>query len=164
MTRCLVNERNWAESTEQLRFHPSRVEVCSVNSPQAGHVFHWAIMQPIVRDDPWHYIDQLCIHALVSGCTFAAATCCARLSACSHRSLNILTVLEPMGLSSRSWLLLLASYHMVLTRERKNLSRIAREMEICSTFAWSVPTLVLKNNKRFPGFEIFRRTVYWSIW
>ena len=41
-----------------------------------------------------------------------------------------------MGLSSLSRLILLASHCMVLTRERKNSSRIAREMEIFSIFAF----------------------------
>ena len=41
-----------------------------------------------------------------------------------------------MGLSSRSRLILLASHRMVLTRERKNSSRIAREIEIFSIFAF----------------------------
>ena len=31
------------------------------------------ILQPIVRDDPWHHIDQLCIRALTSAREFAAA-------------------------------------------------------------------------------------------
>ena len=60
----------------------------------------------------------------------------------SCRSLNILTAHEPMGLSSRRRMLLLASHCMALTRERKNPSRIAREIEIFSVFAWLVPTLV----------------------
>ena len=60
------------------RFPPPSVEVCSVGSPRAGRVFEWAITQPIVRDDPWHHIVQLCIRARTSARTFAAATCCAR--------------------------------------------------------------------------------------
>ena len=37
-----------------------------------------------------------------------------------------------MGLSSRRWLILLASHRMALTRERKSSSRIARQIEIFS--------------------------------
>ena len=72
--------------------------------------------------------------------------------------LNILTVLEPMGPSSRRWLILLASHRMALSRERTNPSRIAREIEIFSIFDWSVPKLVPKHNSRF---WVFRRTVCW---
>ena len=48
---------------------------------------------------------------------------------------------------------------MALTRECKNPSRIAREIEIYSIFAWLVPTLVPKHNSRF---RVFRRTICWS--
>ena len=89
-----MTARNRAESTELSRFPPSRVEFCLVDSPRAGRVFEWAIAQFIVRDDPWHHIDQLCICALTSAHAFAAATCCARTCASSHRSINILTQLQ----------------------------------------------------------------------
>ena len=72
-----------------------------------------------------------------------------RLRTRSSRSLNILTVREPTSLSSRRWLLLLALHRMALTRERKNLSRIAREIEISQFFGWFVPTFVPKHNSRF---------------
>ena len=65
------------------------------------------------------------------------------------------------GLSSRRRLLLLASHRMALTRERKNPSRIAREIEIFSIFAWLVLTLVPKQNSRF---WVFRRTISWTWW
>ena len=106
--------------------------------PSAGRVFEWAIKQSIVCDDPWHHIDQLCIRALTLACAFATATCCARSRARRRRSLNILR--EPMGLSSRRLLLLLASHRMAQTRERKNPNRIARQIEIFSNFSWLVPT------------------------
>ena len=88
------------------------------------------------------------MRALTSACAFAAATSCARPRARRHRSLNILTTREQMGLSSCRRLILLASHS---TRERKNSSRIAREIEI--------PTLVPKNNLRF---RVFRHTICWS--
>ena len=156
--RYLVNTRIWAESTELSRFPPPRVEFCS---PRASRIFERAITQLIMRDDPWHHINQLCIRALTSAHAFAAATCCARPRACRHRSLNILKACEPMGFSSRRLLLLLASYCMALTRERKNPSRIARQIEIFSTwiFASLVPTLVPKHNSRF---LVFRSTICWS--
>ena len=99
-------------------------------------------------------LDIMCIRALTSARAFAAATCRAGPRARPHRSLNILTEREPMGLSSRRRLILLASHRMALTRERKNPSQIAREIEIFSIFAWSVgtnlvPTLVPKHNSRF---------------
>ena len=76
--------------------------------------------------------------ALTSARAFAAATWCARPCERSSRSLNILTVREPICLSSRRQLILLASYRMALTRERKNSSRIAREIEIFSILlGWS---------------------------
>ena len=50
---------------------------------------------------------------------------------------------------------------MALTRERKNPSRIAREIEIFSIFAWLVLTLVPKQNSRF---WVFRRTISWTWW
>ena len=161
MSRYLVNARNRAESTEQSRFPPARVGFCSVGSRRAGRVFEWAITQPFVRDDPWHHNNQLWIRALTSGRAFAAATCRARPRARRRRSLNILTAREPIGLSSRRWLILLASHRMALTRERKNSSRIAREIEIFSIFAWLVPTLVPKHNSRL---RAFRRTICWSWW
>ena len=74
---------------------------------------------------------------------------------------NILTACEPMGLSSRSKLLLLASQRMALTRESKNASRIAREIEILSILALSVPTWFPKHNSRF---RVFCRTICWSWW
>ena len=58
-----------------------------------------------------------------------------------------------MGLCSRRRLLLLASHRMAPIRERKNPSRIAREIEIFSIFAWLVPTLVPKHNARFRAFR-----------
>ena len=59
---------------------------------------------------------------------------------------QILTVREPMGLSSRQILLLLASHSILLTRERKNLSQIAQEIKFISNFAsCSVPKLVPNN-------------------
>ena len=161
MSRYLVKARNRAESTEQSRFPPPRVDFCSVGSPRACRVFEWAIAQPIVRDDPWHHIDQLCIRALTSARAFAAATCRARPRARRRRSLNILTAREPMGPSSRRRLILLASHCMALARERKKPSRIAREIEIFSIFAGWVPTLVPKHNSRF---RIFRHTLCWSLY
>ena len=161
MSCYLVNARNRAGSTESSRFPPPRVEFCSVGSSRACSIFERAITLPIVRDDPWHHIDQLCIRALTSARAFAAATCRAGPRARRRRSLNILTAREPMGLSSRRRLILLASHRMALTRERKNSSRIAREIEIFSNFAWLVPTLVPKHNSRF---WVFRRTICWSWW
>ena len=108
---------------------------------------HWvllnerAITQPVVRDNPWHHIDQLCMRALTAervGST-AAATCSARQHAPHSRSLNIFPAQEPMGLSSRCQLFLLASHHMALTGWRKNSNQIAWEIEIFSIFAWLVP-------------------------
>ena len=52
----------------------------------------------------------------------AAATRSAGPRARRRRSLNILTARKPMCLSSRHWLILLASHRMALTRERKNSS------------------------------------------
>ena len=43
---------------------------------------------------------------------------------------------EPMGLSTRRRLILLASHRMALTRERKNSSQIAREIEIFNFRFW----------------------------
>ena len=57
-------------------------------------------------------------------------TCFATESVHHSRSLNSLTAREPNGLSSRSWLLLLSSYHMVLPSECKNPSQFAWEIEI----------------------------------
>ena len=71
MSRYLVNARNRAESTEWSRFSPPRVEVCSVGSPRTGRDFEWAITKSIVRNNPWHHIDQLCTHALTSARAFA---------------------------------------------------------------------------------------------
>ena len=164
MSPYLVNAKNQAESTEQSRIPPprnARVEFCSVGSPQADRVFEWDLKQPIVSDDPWHHIDQLCICALTSASVFAATTCWARQCVCSSKSLNILTAHEPMGLSSCGRLLLLASHCMVLTREHKNPSWIAREIKIFSIFLWLVHTLILKHNLRFLA---FRRTICWSWW
>ena len=161
MSRYPVNARNQAVSTELSRFPPPCAEFCWVCSPHAGCVFEWAITQPIVHDYPWHHIDQLWICALTSACAFAAATCCAGPRAPRSRPLNILTAREPMSLSSRRQLLLLALHRMALTRERKNPSQIAREIEIFSIFAWLVPTLVPKHNSRF---WVFRRTICWSWW
>ena len=129
MSRYLVNARNRAESTEPSRFPPPHVEVCLFGSQHACRIFERAITQPTVRDDPWHYVDQSSIRALTSALAFAAATCRAGLHASRRRSLNILTAREPMGLSLRHWLILLASHGMALTRERKNSSRIAREIK-----------------------------------
>ena len=161
MLRCLVNARNRAESTELSRFSPPRFKVCSGRSPRAGRVFEWAIAQSIVRDDPWHHIDQLCIHALTLARAFAAATCCARPRARSSRSLNIWTACELIGLSSRSQLLLLASYRVALTRERRILSWIAREIKIFSSFACLVPAFFPKHNSKF---RALLSTICWSWW
>ena len=58
-------------------------------------------------------------------------------------------------------LILSASYHMVLTRERKNSSPIAQEIKIFSIFAWLVPTMVLKHYLRL---WVFSSTICWSWW
>ena len=84
----LVNARNWAELTEKSRFLPPTVEVCLVCPQRAGLVFEWEITQPTVRDDYWHYIEQLCICAFTSARAFAATTCHTRPRARSSRSLN----------------------------------------------------------------------------
>ena len=65
-----------------------------------------------------------------------AARECARHSS---RSLNILTVREPMGLSTPSQLLVLASYRMTLTRESKSPSRIARKIKLFLKFCLVCP-------------------------
>ena len=117
-----------------IEISPSRA------SPRAGRVFEWAITQPIVRDDPWHNIDKLCIRALTSERALPppyAARDRARPAA-GAEALHVpqhLTAIEPMGLCSHRQLLLLASHCMALTGERKNPSRIAQEMEISSIFA-----------------------------
>ena len=82
-------------------------------------------------------------------------------ASCSSKSLSILIVLEPFGLSSHSRLLLLASHRMVLTTECKNLSRITQEIKISQfLLCWS-PTFVLKHNSR-P--QVFSSTICWSWW
>ena len=96
-----------------------------------SRIFERAIAQPIVRDDPWHHLDQLTYVLLLwrahSPPRHAARNCARR-----RRSLNNLMAREPMGLSSRRRLILLASHRMALTGERKNSSRIAWEIEIFS--------------------------------
>ena len=74
MSRYIVNASNQAESTEDSRFPPPCVEFCSVGSPRACRTFERAT-QPIVRDDPWHHIDQLCMRALTPARAFAAEAC-----------------------------------------------------------------------------------------
>ena len=91
--------------TRTIRIPPPRVEFCSVSSMLSGCVSEWAITQPILRGDPWHHIDQLCIRALTLRRAFAgiaAATCCARQHTRCRWSLNILKVRKPIGLSLRS--------------------------------------------------------------
>ena len=80
-----------------------------------------------------------------------------------HMSLKMLTVQEPMGLSWRCRLLVLASHRMALTRKRKNPSWITQETEIFSIFAWLVPTLVpsWKHNSRF---RVFCCTICWFFY
>ena len=82
----------------------------------------------------------------------------------SRISLNILTAREPMGLSARVWLFLLASHRMALTKQRKNPSWIARDIENFSIFFHFVSTLVLKHNLRFQVFHSTVSTICWSWW
>ena len=63
------------------------------------------------------------------------------------RSHDTLTARE--GLSSRCWLISLASYSMMLPSERKNLSHIAWEIGIFRILAISVLLLVSKHNSSF---------------
>ena len=91
-------------------------------------------------DDPWSYVDQLCVSARA----FSAATCCARQCVHSSRPLNILSAREPMGLS-----LHIRLHRMTLTSERKNSRQISREIEFFSNFVESVPMLVPKHNLIF---------------
>ena len=142
MSRYLVKARNQAESTERSRFPPPRVEVWSVGPPRACRIFERAITQPIVRDDRWHHIDQLCIRSLTLALAFGAATCRAGPRTRSSRSLNILTARAPMGPSSRRQLILLASHCMALARERKKPSLIAREIKIFSIFFLKVSSFL----------------------
>ena len=104
------------------------------------------IWMELARSCCW---PKACIRALTLARAFATATCRAGPRAGSSRSLNILTERKPMGLSSCSRLILLASHRMALTRERKNSSQIAREIDIFSIFAWLVPTLVPMHNSSF---------------
>ena len=156
MLSYLVNARNRAESTEPSRFSPAHVGFCSVGSPRAGRVFEWAITQPIVRDDPWHHIDQLCICALTLARAFAVATCRARPRARSSRSLNILTAHEPTGLSSRRRLILWASHRIALTtdsyRTQESELNRSRNRDFLNFF-WLVSTLVPKHKSRFRDFR-----------
>ena len=119
-----VNARNRAESTEQSesRFLPPRVEFFFVGFPRAGRVFEWAITQTIVRDEPvgsltsYRPVVHICSHYIQrarSPPPHAVRESAARLRTRRCRSLNILTVREPMGLSSRCRLLLLASCQCV---------------------------------------------------
>ena len=105
ISHYLVKARNQAEWTELSRTPPPRVDICLVGSPRACHVFEWAVAQPIVHNDPRHYIDLLLIRALTSARAFAAATCRPGPRARRQRYLNILMMHEPMGLSSRHWLI-----------------------------------------------------------
>ena len=73
---------------------------------------------------------------------------------------SVSAVLAKISWNFHPWSLS-ASHRIALTRERKNSSRIAREIEIFSIFAWLVPTLVPKHNSRF---WVFRRTICWSWW
>ena len=128
---------SWIVKTVEIS--PFTHWVLLIGSPRVGRVFERAITQPIVCYDPWHHdIDQLCICALTLARALATATCCARQRACCSRFLNISTAQE--GFSLCCWLLLLASYSMVLTREHKNPSRIAWQIKIFSIFAWLIPT------------------------
>ena len=162
MSRYPVNARNRAKSTEWSRFPPQCAKFGSVGSPRAGRVFEWTITQPIVRDDPWHHIDLLCIRALTLARAFAVAACSEGPRARRSRSLIILTARAgPIGLYSRHRLILLASHRMALIRERKNSSQIALEIEIFSNFAWLIPTLVPKHNSRF---WVFCCRTCWSWW
>ena len=91
--------------------------------------------------ESWHQIDQLCICALTSARAFAAAAYCprprARRSAGPSSFWRRSSQLVSLCAADCSYL---ASHRMALTRERKNPSQIAREIEIFSlaNFAWSV--------------------------
>ena len=134
---ALVKERNQAESTE-LRDFPLHTLSFARSVPlahrSAGRVFEWAITQPIVRDDPCHHINQLCIRAVTSARTFAAATCCARPRAPPQvtRHFDGARANGSLIAPLRGSLLLLASHRMMLTRERKNLNWIAGRIEFFS--------------------------------
>ena len=78
----------------------------------------------------------------VHTCSHFGARVCRRHMLCETSTFWRRTSPLPMGLSSRRRMLLLASHCMVLTKERKTPSRIAREIEIYSIFAWLVPKLV----------------------
>ena len=130
MSRYLVNARNQAESTKQSRFplhtlsfarlvphthvafssEPSRNLLCATILDIISTRYAYVLSLRRARSPPPHDARD-------------------RARACRSRSLNILTVREPMGLSSRSRLILFALYRMALTRKRKNSSRIAREIE-----------------------------------
>ena len=124
------NELNWLNNRD-FPLYTLRFALLIAARMSHSMIFEQAITQPIVLDDPWHHIDHLCISALTWARqrAFATATWCARLRARSTRSFNILTAREPVGLSSRRQLILLASHRTALTRERKTSLRIAREIE-----------------------------------
>ena len=67
MLRYQVNERKQAESTELSRFPPPCADFAG-SVPRAQVAF---LSEPIVRDDPWHHINLLCISALTSAGAFA---------------------------------------------------------------------------------------------
>ena len=173
MSRYLVNARNQAESTKQSRF------------PLHIWSFAWLVPHTHVAfsSEPSH--NLLCATILdIISTSYACMLSLwrarlppphdARDRARSRRSLNILMAREPMGLSSRSLVILWASYRMALSRERKNSSRIAREIEIFSILlSWS-PRFAQKQVQiwgrcfslilgfRPPNFAQRNTLVYWN--
>ena len=168
-----MNARNRAESTEQSRFPPPCIEF-ALSVPRAQVAFSSESSCNLLCATILDIRSTSCAYCSHFGARVRRRH---KLRACSsppqaardraraaagpsifwrHASQSL-----PIGPSSRRRLLLLASHRMALTRERKNPSRIAREIEIFSIFAWLVLTLVPKQNSRF---WVFRRTISWTWW
>ena len=131
MSRYLVNARNQAESTKQSRFPLHTLSFARL-VPHTHVAFSSEPSHNLLCATILDIISTSYANVLSQARAFAAATWCAGPRARSRRSLNILTAREPMGLSSRSRLILLGSHRMKLTKELMNPSQIVRDIEIFS--------------------------------
>ena len=160
MSRYQRNARNRAEWTELSRFPPPHVELCLVSLPRAGRVLEWAITQPIVRDDPWHHIDQLCIRAPTSARAFATVTCCEIPHAHPQVPQHFDGARAHGSLCSPQ--VALVSFPSYGTDQKTQGSELtwnsSRNRDFLN-FCLVVPMLVPRHNSRF---RVFRSTICWS--
>ena len=150
------NEPSWITLTIEIPSYVScKIGFCPVGPQRTGRIFEWAIAQ-LLCATILDMISTSCAYVwfrqVVHTRSWSDAHPCRRkmLHESTRGDAGPTTLWRRARvLSSRCWLISLASYSMMLPSERKNLSHIAWEIGIFRILAISVLLLVSKHNSSF---------------